>query len=177
MGHGHTMVMSQPSGRGVFWPMLQRGWTLKTLSHEDTYSQEEIVHESTSSSVHGKKPERPVKTGEHVHPRETDAQQINNEIVSHTYQIAKTQVSQCLEMGREAAWDATCHSWCVKKQLPTDFFGGQFGSIWKMWRKTHLCVSIPFQGHTLETFSHLRVELCTKYFCTTAPIEENLKPF
>jgi hypothetical protein len=50
-----------------------------------------------------KKPERPVKTGEHVHPRETDAQQINNEIVSHTYQIAKTQVSQCLEMGREAA--------------------------------------------------------------------------
>lgn len=36
-------------------PMLQCGWTLKTLSHEDTYSQEEIVHESTSSSVHGEK--------------------------------------------------------------------------------------------------------------------------
>lgn len=47
------MVMRWPSGRGVFWLMPQHGWTLRTLLHEDPQSREEIVHETTSSSVYG----------------------------------------------------------------------------------------------------------------------------
>lgn len=176
MGHYHTMAISQPSGRRVFWTMLQHGWTLKTLLHEDTQSQEEILHESTSSSVHG---EENLKDQSRQENMFTLGRQMHSKSTRRSYLTP-------LRLQKPRSPDAW--RWGVKEREMAHV-------MHDMWRSNSMqtfCRTIrqyvedvekgtppcqpPLAGTILENVSHLWVELCTKRRCIGVPNEGHLKP-
>ena len=165
-------------------------WQRSILTHastwvnlKDTVPWRHIVtrrnmHESTSSSVHGE------KTWKTSQDRRTCSPQGDRCTANQQWDCI-SHLPDCKNPGLpvpgDGAWSSVrCHmSFFVMCEEATPYRLLLEDSLAVSGRcgERHTCVSIPFQGHTLETFSHLWVELCTKHFCTTAPIEENLKPF
>lgn len=177
MEHGHTMVHES-----AFWyrGILPHAPTRVNL--EDTapwghgVTRRIVARESTTGAVHG---EENLKDQSRWEDMFTPGRQICSQATMRSYLTPiRLQKPRSPNACRLEWSNKICHMSRVmcEETTPYRVFGGQFGNIWQMWRVAHLCVSVPFQGHTLGNFSHLWWNYAQNYCGTTVPFEESLKP-